>query len=228
VGGGVYIHRGALFSKGEVNRLLEIHKARKPQMPLPNEAQTYTQGLSREVDATYKAYRAGELNGDVRLYSAFRAQARNVIWWKLNREDEALAHDIARRAFMAMDTFRCKCRVSTWSHRVAINEVKRAFKERVEALNRVPIDLIGEDEDNDVVRLKELEAEQIDQDAVLDMERLRGTLPWEQNEVVSRVLEGYSLEEVAQRAGDPLGTVRSRYRLAKNKMAQRGRTEGRR
>ena len=82
---------------------------------------------------------------------AFRAQARNVIWWKLNQEDEALAHDIARRAFMAIDTFRCKCRVSTWSHRVAINEVNRALKEHVEALNRVPIDPIGEDEDNDDV-----------------------------------------------------------------------------
>jgi hypothetical protein len=81
VGSGVYMYRGhSPFFKGGVNRLLEIHEARKPQMPLPNEALTYTQGLSREVDATYEAYRAGELNGDVRLYSAFRAQARNVIW----------------------------------------------------------------------------------------------------------------------------------------------------
>jgi DNA-directed RNA polymerase specialized sigma24 family protein len=121
---------------------------------MANENPTYTQGLSREVDAAYEAYRAGELNGDVRLYRAFRAQARNVIWWGLNHEDEGLAHDTACRAFMAIDTFRRKCRVSTWSHRIAKNETSRALKEHIEALNRVPIDPIGEDEDNDDVRLK--------------------------------------------------------------------------
>lgn len=191
-------------------------------MALSKEDLTYTQRLSRAIDAAFIAYKAGEPNGDTRLYGALRAQARNVIWWSHQRNDQALEHDIARRAITEIGTFRGKSKVSTWFYRVAKNEAFRALKAHIEQRNRmVPIDPVGEDDDEH--RLERPVAKPTNQDAKLDLEVLCEGLPREQGEVVSRLAEGYSLKDYAKSAGLPLGTARSRYRLAKQKMARRAR-----
>ena len=188
-------------------------------MPNPHEGETYTQGLSRAIDAAYELYRAGEPNGDTRLYEAFRAQARNVIWWKFRRENKALTDDIARRAFMALGKFRDESRASTWFYRIAKNEASRALKEDIEKRNReVVIDLGDADDDHLGIALM---ADSTNHGAKLYLEQLAEGLPREQLEVISRWLEGFSLDEVAQATGLPIGTVRSRHRLAKKKMAER-------
>ena len=53
------------------------------------------------------------------------------------------------------------------------------------------------------------------------MEKLERGLPAAQAEVVGMVKEGYSLEQVAEETASPLGTIRSRYRLAKQKMREK-------
>jgi RNA polymerase sigma factor (sigma-70 family) len=188
-------------------------------VPNPHEGDTYTQELSRAIDAAYELYRAGEPNGDKKLYDAFRKQARNVIWWKLLREDQALAHDVALRAFMALSKFRGKSRPSTWFYRIAKNEANRALEQDIEKRNRqVVIDPGGADDGLPVI---ELLAKPTNQDAALEVGQLSASLPREQLELISRLLEGYTVEEVARETGIALGTARSRHRLAKKKMAKR-------
>lgn len=190
-------------------------------MPKPHEYDTYTQELSHAIDGAYELFRAGEPNGDMRLYEAFRKQARNVIWWKLRRDNQTLAHDVAIRAFKNLSKFRGKSRASTWFYRIAKNEANRELKHQIKKRNReVVIDPGGADGDRAVI---ELVAKPTNQDAALDVEQLSEDLPREQLEVISRIVQGYSLEEVAQATELPIGTVRSRHRLAKKKMAKRAR-----
>jgi RNA polymerase sigma-70 factor, ECF subfamily len=187
-------------------------------LPNPHEGDTYTQELSRAIDGAYELYIAGGPNGDARLYEAFRRQARNVIWWKLRWDNQSLAHDVAIRAFRALRKFRGKSSASTWFYRIAKNEANRALKQDIKKRNREVALPVEAGDDRPVT---ELLAKPTNQDAALDVEQLSESLPREQLEVISRRLEGNTLEEIAKQTGVALGTARSRYRLAKKRMAQR-------
>lgn len=87
------------FSKGEVNRLLEIHEARKPQMLLLEEERTHTQRLSAAIDEAYQRYALGEPDAESNLYKAFRAQAQNVAIHRLDWDRfEEFDRDVVHRA----------------------------------------------------------------------------------------------------------------------------------
>src|SRR5271155_2504509 len=102
-------------------------------MPAPDrETETYTQRLSREIDAACEDYRAGEPEGEERLYQALKTQAANVVWYKLESSDQALAHDMSTRAMLAVERFRGKSRLSTWFYRIAQNEAKDALRTKIE------------------------------------------------------------------------------------------------
>lgn len=180
-------------------------------MPQPqDENATYTRQLSRKIDAAYEAYRAGEPDGDAQLYEAFRAQARNICTYHLGPNYRTLEHDITHRAIMGLKKFRGGSRVSTWFYEVAQNEANRALRRLIQDRNRlVPLD--ADDEESQV----EIEAKPINQDAALDLEKLQRELSTEQAEVLASLREGHSLAQVSRRMGTPLGTTRSRYRLAK-------------
>jgi DNA-directed RNA polymerase specialized sigma24 family protein len=62
-----------------------------------------------------------------------------------------------------------------------------------------------------------------DQSPALDVAKLRQGIPAKQAQVLDLMAEGYSLEQIAEITGLPLGTVRSRYRLAKDKMRRKTR-----
>jgi DNA-directed RNA polymerase specialized sigma24 family protein len=169
---------------------------------LPNELDkdTHTVQLSRKIDAAYKAYKAAGPNSEARLYEAFRAQARNVIWWKLKQDNPALEHDIAGRAFMALNKFRGACKASTWFYHIAKNEANRALKHYIEKRKReVPIDPVGEAGDGRPA-IEPL-ARPTSQDAALDVAQLSEGLPREQLEVIARLVEGHTVEEVAKETG---------------------------
>ena len=186
------------------------------QTPLPKEGRTRTQRLSRTIDAVYEGYRPGEPDAETRLYEAFRAQARNVVWLTLNREDKALAQDIASRALMALDTFRGDCKISTWFFRIAINEGKRALKSHITNRNRLlPLIITGEDGEE---RDRDIGAINDNHDARIDLDSIRERLPQKQADLITRKQKGYSLAEIAQETNEPLGTIRSRFRLVKEKV----------
>jgi len=106
---------------------------------------------------------------------------------------------------------------------VALNEVLREQerllekRDREESIN-VPVPG-GEPGETEAMEIED--PRPIDQTPGLDVGRLRQDLPPKQAEVLDMMAEGYSLEQFAEMTGLPLGTVRSRYRLAKDKMRRK-------
>jgi len=187
---------------------------------MANSEDSYTQRLSREIDSAYEAYKPGEPDNEDRLHRAFTAQARNIAsYHDLARYELSLAHDIASRAMLALPKFRGGSKLSSWFYRIAQNEVKRALRTLIQKRNRdVSIDL---DPGLDDMSLLQLEAKPTNPDAEIELERLQQRLPREQAEVLALQLEGNTLEEIAEKTGTPVGTVRSRNRLAKAKARRR-------
>ena len=138
-------------NKQSDSRAKTSHEAETSICPLPDfETGTHTQGLSRDIDAAYEDYRAGEPEGEDRLYQAFKAQAANVLWHRLESPDQALAHDISTKAMLAVKSFRGESLLSTWFYRIAQNEAKDALRTKIENRKRlVPIDV--EDEEINVL-----------------------------------------------------------------------------
>jgi RNA polymerase sigma-70 factor (ECF subfamily) len=179
-----------------------------------------TQRLSHEIDAAYEAYAAQQPDAETRLYRALRAQARNIVWHRLGSPDEVVEHDITTRAMQALKEFRGESRASTWFYTVAQNEANSALRMHIQRRERlVPID---PDEADDLEPKIALPAPPENLDAPLDLEELTRGLPPKQAEVLKLIQEGYSLEAIAEATGDPLGTVRGRCRLAKQKAKKKG------
>jgi RNA polymerase sigma factor (sigma-70 family) len=189
--------------------------------------ESYTQRLSREIDAANEALMHGDPESEDRLHRAFSAQARNVAaYHDLARFEMSLADDIASRAMLALPKFRGRSRLSSWFYRIAQNELNRALRGLIQKRKRdISIDL---DPEEDHAALLELEAKPTDQEAKIEFERLQQSLPPERAEVLALQLEGNTLEEIAKKIETPLGTVRSRDRLAKAKARRRTKKRKRR
>jgi RNA polymerase sigma factor (sigma-70 family) len=186
---------------------------------------SYTQSLSRAIEIAFKAYKAGKDISVERLYKSFLAQAKNVVGhhFRSSAYDPTLGRDIARRAMMALEQFRGESKISTWFYRIAQNEANRALREFIKGRERsISLDAIGDEAlypshfEKDACR--RAQARESTGNAKLMLQRLGKTLPAEQGTVISLMAEGFSLEEIAERIEEPLGTVRSRYRLAKKRM----------
>ena len=190
---------------------------------MANDENSYTQKLSREIDSAYRAYQAGEQDSLEQLVKAFRTQARNVVFYRLGSDDPTLEQNISHRAFLALKQFTGKngTKLSTWFYRIAQNEAKRELSRRIrDRTLHVSIDP-GDEKDQgeeEAEREIQLAAKAVNHDAPLDLQKLRGGLSKEQAEVLDLSKEGYSLAEIAKQLGEKLGTIRSRYRLAKNKL----------
>ena len=181
----------------------------------PNSDDTYTQQLSRNIDAAYEGYSIGAPDGEEVLYRAFRAQAANVVQYHPGADRGNLVNDIAGRAMMSLRSFRGESALSTWFWTLAQNEVKRALRQLVENRNRlVPLET-GEDPDDDP--MMKIPASPADPDVTILLEQVLSDVPPAQAEVLRLVEEGRSLEDIARRTGAPLGTIRGRRRLALSK-----------
>lgn len=189
------------------------------QLPNVRETDTHTRQLSREIDAAYEARKIGEPDpgNDTRLYRAFLAQARNVVSYHFSGlQAPDVARDIATRAMLALDEFRGESAVSTWFWTVAQNEVRRALRRHiVERERMLPLTTFDGDGEE---RERAIEDKRGNNDARIDFEGFLSVLPPKQAEVMTLVREGHTLEEIGRKTGVPLGTARSRHRLAKAKL----------
>jgi RNA polymerase sigma factor (sigma-70 family) len=187
-----------------------------------NKRETYSQALSREIDAAYEAYTAGEPQSSERLYRALKAQASNIVYHRLGRYDEHLGRQITHRAMLALESFKGKSKLSTWFYAIAQNEANRELRSEITNRNRyVFLDRPVEAEDGTERPKLELEAKPVNQEAEIDFAKLNLELlklSNEQAQVLSLKREGYSLREIAEKTEEPIGTIRSRYRLAKDKV----------
>ncbi len=184
--------------------------------------ETYTQALSHEIDAAYEAYTAGEPQSSERLYIALKAQASNILCHRLGRSDEHLERQITHRAMLALESFGGKSKLSTWFYTIAQNEAHRELRSEITSRNRyVFLDAPVEPGDGDQGPKLELKAKPVNQEAEIDFAKLNLELlklSNEQAQVLSLKREGYSLREIAEKTEEPIGTIRSRYRLAKDKV----------
>jgi RNA polymerase sigma factor (sigma-70 family) len=117
-------------------------------------------------------------------------------------------------------TFREESRLSTSFITIARNEINRNLRTIVEdRRDRVPLEA-DLDLDTEAPGV-EPPAPPIDLDTPLDVESALQTLPPEQAAVLRLSLQGFTLEEIAEKTGAPLGTIRGRYTLGKAKMARK-------
>lgn len=186
-------------------------------MPSPEGSLNHTQQLSRDIDSAFADYGAGKPEADAALYKAFLAQAHNVATHNLDWvQVPDVERDIVSRAMMTLKGFRGESQASTWFYRIATNEAKRALRDFIRHRKRFGSLPVG-DEDGEKPPL-EAEGRSENHDARIYLERLCQGLPPTQAELVALKQEGFSLEEIAEKTGEPLGTIRSRHRLAKSKL----------
>ena len=129
-------------------------------------------------------------------------------------EVQDVAQDTFIRAYRAIKNFRGDAQFSTWLHTIAVNTAKN----HLAANNRRPpgedIDVEDAEQFESGLRLRdtdtperELMRQQLEQTVVAAVE----ALPQDLREAITlREVEGMSYEEIAERMGCPIGTVRSR------------------
>lgn len=120
---------------------------------------------------------------------------------------EELAQDTFLRAFRALDGFRGDSQVRSWLYRIATNLAKNAVTRRKEYPTDVGLDLPVHT--HPTARL-ETRAMSIDLRAAID--RLPDKL---KEPLVMREYEELSYEEIAEKTGTPLNTVRTRILRAR-------------
>ena len=135
-------------------------------------------------------------------------------------ECQDVAQDTFIRAYRALPNFRGDAQFYTWLHRIAVNTAKNHL---VAQNRRPPTDDIeaGEAEQFDVgIRLRDTdtpERELMRQQVEQTVMRVVEGLPEDLRVAISlREVDGLSYDEIAQRMGCPIGTVRSRIFRARD------------
>jgi len=139
-------------------------------------------------------------------------------------EVQDVAQETFLRAYRAMGSFRGDAQFYTWLHRIAVNTAKN----HLVAHNRRPPteDVDAEDaaQFESGIRLRdtdtperELMRQEMEQTVVRAVEALPDEL---RAAITMREVDGLSYEEIAQRMGCPIGTVRSRIFRARDAIDQ--------
>jgi RNA polymerase sigma factor (sigma-70 family) len=154
---------------------------------------------------------AGKPGADTALHRRFRALADHILRYRFwpDEPDPSLEFEIAEKALLKLDQFRGDSRISTWVYRIAQNEATDELNKRNREQDRRSLLEQPRADGN---------ASGIAHDIALELADLQRTLPAEQAEVVALKQQGDSLTKIAEKLAEPLGTIRSRWRLAKQKL----------
>lgn len=129
-------------------------------------------------------------------------------------EVQDVAQDTFIRAYRAIKNFRGDAQFSTWLHTIAVNTAKNHLAANHRRPPGEDIDVEDAEQFESGLRLRdtdtperELMRQQLEQTVVAAVEGL----PQDLREAITlREVEGMSYEDIAERMGCPIGTVRSR------------------
>ncbi|NOZ23727.1 MAG: sigma-70 family RNA polymerase sigma factor [Planctomycetes bacterium] len=173
----------------------------------------------------------GDLHAYDELMRRHQDRVFNLVYRYVGDREDArdIAQEVFIRAFRAMRGFQGQAAVSTWLHRIAVNEVinhrRRAGAKR--RIRTVPIDRndpdpegrgSGDPPDTSAEPSKimaEKEREQLIQDAINSLDDDHRAV------VVLKDIEGYRYEEIAEIIGCPRGTVKSRLHRARLELREK-------
>jgi RNA polymerase sigma-70 factor, ECF subfamily len=135
-------------------------------------------------------------------------------------ECQDVAQEVFMRAYRALGNFRGDAQFSTWLHRIAVNTAKN----HLVAQNRRPptddIDVADAEQFDMSLRLRDSdtpEHELLRQEIETTVMTAVNRLPEELRVAITlREVEGLSYDEIAERMGCPIGTVRSRIFRARD------------
>lgn len=172
-------------------------------------------------------------SGDQQAFELLVAKYQRRIFRLISRfvGDPATAEDIAQetflRAYRAIGRFRGDSEFYTWLYRIAVNTAKRS------ALSGARGPVLSESSNSSENEETFLRGEALSTmetpEALMAGREVADTvnaamedLPEElRNAIVLREIEGLSYEDIAQRMGCPVGTVRSRIYRAREAIARR-------
>lgn len=167
-------------------------------------------------DDTVRGARAGDPAAFDALYEAHveRVYALCLRMTADERRAETLTQEVFVKAWRRLDTFRGESAFATWLHRVAVNTVLDDRKRR----SRRPAQLSAVPEG----AWSGADTGHGDPTRRLRLERAIASLPERaRTALVLHGVEGYSYEEVAERMGVALGTVKSHVHRARALLLER-------
>lgn len=135
-------------------------------------------------------------------------------------ECQDVAQEVFMRAYRALGNFRGDAQFSTWLHRIAVNTAKNHLVAQHRRPPTDDIDVMDAEQYDTSLRLRDTdtpEHELLRQEIETTVMAAVNRLPTELREAITlREVEGLSYEEIAERMGCPIGTVRSRIFRARD------------
>ena len=186
--------------------------------------------VSQELDLDQELVRRVQ-RGDSTAFDALVRKYQHRIVGLIGRyvsdwsECQDVAQDVFMRAYRALPNFRGDAQFYTWLHRIAVNTAKNHLVSQ----NRRPptddIDAADAEQHDAGMRLRdtdtpehELLRQEIERTVMLAVEALPEDL---KVAITLREVDGLSYDEIAQKMGCPIGTVRSRIFRAREAVAEK-------
>ncbi|TWI06784.1 RNA polymerase sigma factor RpoE [Aerolutibacter ruishenii] len=181
--------------------------------------------VSQELDLDQELVRRVQ-RGDSTAFDALVRKYQHRIVGLIGRyvsdwsECQDVAQEVFMRAYRALPNFRGDAQFYTWLHRIAVNTAKN----HLVAQNRRPptddIDAADAEQFDVGMRLRDTdtpEHELLRQEIERTVMRAVDSLPEDLKVAITlREVDGLSYDEIAQRMGCPIGTVRSRIFRARD------------
>lgn len=129
-------------------------------------------------------------------------------------ECQDVAQEVFMRAYRALGSFRGDAQFSTWLHRIAVNTAKNHLVAQYRRPPTDDIDVMDAEQFDTSLRLRDTdtpEHELLRQEVERTVMQAVDGLPEDLRTAITlREVEGLSYDEIAERMGCPIGTVRSR------------------
>ncbi|WP_045770511.1 RNA polymerase sigma factor RpoE [Xanthomonas albilineans] len=172
---------------------------------------------SQELDSELvRRVQRGESAAFDVLVRKYQHRVVGVIWryiadWS---ECQDVAQDTFIRAYRAMGSFRGDAQFSTWLHRIAVNTAKNYLIAHKRRPPTDDVDVLDAEQFDSGARLRDTdtpERELMRQELERTVMQAVDALPEELRTAITlREVDGMRYEDIAQKMGCPIGTVRSR------------------